>query len=222
MLQVNNRPFLLESGRQFEGGAKFDLLNRRLNGTLAVYQLTKTNVITTDPNDPRQSIQVGAQRAIGAETDLAMRPTKNLDVLLAYAWNRSVISRDTVFLPGSPMPNAARHVGSIWTNYGFERGRLKGFNLNLGLSGQSQRTSSLTSFDPATGETSRPIILFGFARLDAGCSYRFKGTERWQYRLQFNMKNLLDRRYYESGRNDYLIMPAAPRTAMVSLQMTFK
>jgi iron complex outermembrane receptor protein len=220
--QPNGRQFMPEYGRQYEGGAKFDLLDKRVSGSLAVYQLTKTNVITTDPNDPRQSIQVGEQRAIGAETDLSIRPASNWNLLLAYAWNTAVISKDTVFLPGSPMPNAARHVGSIWTTYGFERGKLKGLSLNLGLSGQSKRTSSLTQFDPATGEPSRPIILFGFARLDAGVSYRFKGTERWQYKLQFNLKNLLDRRYYESGRSNHLIMPAAPRTALASLQITFK
>lgn len=71
------------------------------------------------------------------------------------------------------------------------------------------------------------LILFGggFNReiqTDAGVSYRFKRTERWQYRVQFNIKNLLDRRYYESATSDLLAMPAAPRTAMVSLQMTFK
>ncbi|HKX29207.1 MAG TPA: TonB-dependent receptor [Blastocatellia bacterium] len=221
-LQVNNRPFLPESGRQFEGGAKFDLLNRRITGTLAVYRLTRTNVITTDPNDPRQSIQVGEQRSTGAEIDLALRPTKNWGVLLAYAWNTPVVSRDTVFLPGQPMPNAARHVGNIWTTYGFTRGRLNGVNLSLGLSGQSKRTSSLTPIDPAGSGNPPPVLLFGFARLDAGVSYRFKRTERWQYRLQFNMKNLLDRRYYESAVSDLLAMPAAPRTAMVGLQMTFK
>ncbi len=222
IMQASGKPFLPEFGRQYEGGAKFDLLDKRVSGTMAVYQLIKTNVITTDPNDPRQSIQVGEQRATGAETDLSIRPTNNWNVLLAYAWNIAVVNKDTVYLPGSPMPNAARHLGSVWTTYGFERGKLRGLNLSLGVSGQSKRTSSLTQLDPVTGETSRPITLFGFARVDAGFSYRFKGTERWQYRLQFNLKNLLDRRYYESGRSDYLIMPAAPRTALASLQMTFK
>jgi iron complex outermembrane receptor protein len=220
--QADGEPFEPTFGKQYEGGLKTDLFGGRVSGSVSLYQITMSNVITTDPDDSRRSIQVGEQQATGAEADLSIHPTKNWNVMLAYAWNQAIVSKDTVFLTGSPMPNAARHIASIWTNYEFRHQKLNGLSMNAGISGQSRRTSSLTPLDPQTGEIFQPIILFGFARADAGVAYRFKGTERWQYRLQFNVKNLFDRRYYESGRSDFLIMPAAPRTALASLQLSFK
>ncbi|MFQ4143485.1 TonB-dependent siderophore receptor [Chlorogloeopsis sp. ULAP02] len=51
-------PFKPEQGTQYEVGIKGDFLDNRLSTTLAAYQITKTNVLTEDPNDPEFSIQV--------------------------------------------------------------------------------------------------------------------------------------------------------------------
>jgi iron complex outermembrane receptor protein len=48
-------------GTQYEVGVKADWLDSRLSTTLAAYHLTKTNVITSDPNNPL--IQKGIKRS---------------------------------------------------------------------------------------------------------------------------------------------------------------
>ena len=63
-------------GTQYEVGVKTDFLDGRLSATLAAYQLTKTNVLTTvvtsDPINPVRSIQTGEQRSRGIELDMIL------------------------------------------------------------------------------------------------------------------------------------------------------
>jgi iron complex outermembrane recepter protein len=51
-----------EFGTQYEIGVKAEI-NDRLAANLAVYDLTRSNLSTADPNDPQRTIQVGEQRS---------------------------------------------------------------------------------------------------------------------------------------------------------------
>ncbi|MEO0767841.1 MAG: TonB-dependent siderophore receptor, partial [Cyanobacteria bacterium J06649_4] len=65
---LDNSAFDPERGTQYEIGVKGDITDR-LSATLALYDLTRTNVLTEDPNDPIFSIQSGRQRSRGVELD---------------------------------------------------------------------------------------------------------------------------------------------------------
>ncbi|MCJ8280939.1 MAG: TonB-dependent receptor, partial [Rivularia sp. ALOHA_DT_140] len=54
-------------GTQYEVGVKADWLEGKLSTTLAAYHLTKSNVVTSDPNNSVFSIQTGEQRSQGIE-----------------------------------------------------------------------------------------------------------------------------------------------------------
>ncbi len=220
--QPDGETFEPTIGTQYEGGLKTDLMNGRVTGTMSVYRLSLANIVTTDPSNPRRSVQVGEQRATGFESDLWIRATDRWNVSLAYAFNDAIVSRDNIYLVGSTIPNAARHIASIWTDYSFRPGRLGGLSINGGVSGQSKRPSALTAVDPIEASFFPSVVLVGFTRTDVGASYDFKGTEHVSYRLQFHVKNLFDERYFESGSSNYLIMSAAPRNYVGSLQLSFK
>ena len=61
------------------------------------------------------------------------------------------------------------------------------------------------------------VILPRYTEFDAAVFYYF--NERW--RLQANIENLFDRKYYQNADNNNNISPGSPRGARVSLTARF-
>ncbi len=203
-----------EIGIQYEAGFKGNFFRGKLQPTISVYTVTKTNVLTADPNDPNFSIQIGAQRAKGVELDLTARPVAGFNLLFAYSFNQAQISKsgnEFDFPIGNLMPNAARHGGSFWGTYEFTRGRLNGLSVGGGVFAYAKRQVDLFN----TG------VLPGYARVDSSLGYRFKPGDRMAWRLSLNVNNLLNRRYWEAALGRVVVYPGAPRSAQITVQMNF-
>lgn len=72
MLSPANSKFDLSTGKQAEVGLKQTFWDRRGEWTLAAYHITKNNLVTRDPGNPAQSIQVGQRSSKGIEATVAM------------------------------------------------------------------------------------------------------------------------------------------------------
>ncbi|WP_416676538.1 TonB-dependent siderophore receptor [Egbenema bharatensis] len=64
---ATNTLFRPSRGTQWEVGAKADWLDGRLSTTLSLFDLTLSNVLTTDLDNPNFSVQTGEQRSRGVE-----------------------------------------------------------------------------------------------------------------------------------------------------------
>lgn len=73
-----------------------------------------------------------------------------------------------------------------------------------GLFGRSRAFTSYTD----------RVELPGYVRADAMVYY-----QQGSYRLQLNLENLFDRRYYATGTGDNQITPGAPLSAMLRLSI---
>ena len=60
-----------ERSRQYEIGAKVELLDGRFFASTALFQIDKSDVAATDPDNPFFSINGGEERSRGIEFDLA-------------------------------------------------------------------------------------------------------------------------------------------------------
>ncbi|MEH2423815.1 MAG: TonB-dependent receptor [Nostoc sp.] len=78
--------FQPEKGEQLEVGLKADLIPDKLSATLAFYDLAKQNVLVTDPEDSRFSIQTGEQKSRGVEFSLTGSPVKGWNIAVGYAY----------------------------------------------------------------------------------------------------------------------------------------
>ncbi len=67
---VDGSTFKPETGRQAELGIKFDLPNKSGLLTLAMFDLTRRNVLSSDPVNTDFSIATGEQRTRGLEAEL--------------------------------------------------------------------------------------------------------------------------------------------------------
>lgn len=72
MLSPANSKFDLSTGKQAEIGVKQTFWDQRGEWSLAAYHITKNNLVTRDPNNPSQSIQVGERWSRGVEANVAM------------------------------------------------------------------------------------------------------------------------------------------------------
>lgn len=127
-----DRPLEPGRGRQFEVGVKADLSNR-LSTTLALYELTRTNVLVDDPNNPGFSIQTGEQQSKGIELSLAGEILPGWNIFAGYAYTDARITKDTTLAVGNRLNNTPNHSFNLWASYQIQTGNLRGLGFGLGL-----------------------------------------------------------------------------------------
>jgi len=192
-----------EKFNNYELGAKWDV-RRNLSLTTAVYRQDRTNTRATDPNDPLRILQTGSQRTNGYELGLNGNVTTKWSVAGGYAYQDAFITNATISAPkGAQVGLVPHHSFSLWNSY-----RVLS-NLGLGL-GLVHRSDMFAAFDNA-------VVLPGHTRADAAVF--FTVNEHW--RLQANVQNLFDTRYYLNADGNNNISPGASRGARVALIARF-
>jgi catecholate siderophore receptor len=192
-----------EKFSNYETGAKWEI-RRYLTLTTALYRQDRTNTRATDPNNPTAIVQTGSQRTNGLEIGLNGSVTRNWRIVGGYAHQKAFItSATTAAAKGAQVAQVPRNTFSVWNNYQLIR------KLAVGL-GIIHRSDMFAAID-------NTVVLPGYTRADAAVFYLF--NEKW--RLQANLENLLDRRYYLNADNNNNISPGSPRAARVSLVARF-
>jgi len=194
-----------EMTRNYEGGIKAQIQPFKLNATLAVFRLDRNNIKTNDPLVPGKLILVGEQRTNGVEVTVSGTPTKKLEIYAGYALLDARITKSNSFSNGVALQGkfaqlTPRNSGNLWLTYQLP----KQFRLGFGA---FARTKSFTS-------TNNQVTLPGYTRLDASLSWR---SER-HYEIAFNLKNITDKRYYETSNGDNGIQPGAPVNGSVTMR----
>jgi iron complex outermembrane receptor protein len=196
-----------EKSRAYEAGAKTELLKGRLLLTTAVFQIEKTNVVGTDPNDPFFSINSGEQRSRGFEFDVAGEPLPGWRINFDYAYvDARIISAPQNFDVGHQLHGVPFNSGGSFTTYEFQGGAFRG----LGLGGGVYFADRVQNTNDNDGH------LPGWAQTDLVAYYKLG----W-YKAQLNVKNLFDRHFYYSMDVPSSVQPATSRTIIGSLSVKF-
>jgi iron complex outermembrane receptor protein len=199
-----------------EAGAKFEnLFARRMNGTLAVFDIKRDNTLNTFACAIGTCAeQLGGERSKGVELEMDVRPAKNWQIAFGYAFVDAKItsSRDSVQV-GRRLPNVAKNSANLWSRYDIPAGPLKGLGIGVGVVYTGERSGIL----PSTADT-RDLALPAYTVVDLALSYI------WE-RYAFNLKvgNVLDKTYYEStGQTAQVqVAPGAPRNVTLSMRVNF-
>jgi iron complex outermembrane receptor protein len=201
---ATGEPFEPTTGEQFEIGVKQEFLDGKASATLALYDLTKKNVLTTDPDDPDFSIQTGEQKSRGVELDIAGEILPGWKLIATYAYTDAYVSEDEDIPEGDRLSGVAENSASLWTTYEIEQGNLQGLGFGFGLYFVGDREVQI----PNT------IQLDSSVRADAAIFYR-----RNNYELALNFKNLTDTKYYST--QGFYITPEAPFTVLGNVSVRF-
>ena len=204
-------PFSPEEGTQYEGGIKTEFWNGRLTSTLAFYHLTKTNVLTSDPVNPRFQRAIGKARSQGIELDIAGQVTDGMNLIASYAFTDARITSDNRGNQGHRLPNVAEHTASFWTTYE--------------LTDRITVGSGVFVASNKEGDPQNSFELPGYARWDMMAAYRFE-VAKSRLTAQLNVNNILDKKYYESvNTNDGAprgqILAAEPLTVLGSIRLEY-
>jgi len=187
----------------YEVGLKWDA-RTDLSITSAVYRLNRTNTRSTDPNDPTRIVQTGSQRTNGFEVGVTGTATPKWQIAGGYAWQDGfVTSATTAARAGAQVGQVPHHTFSLWNNY-----RLQSrVAAALGLISRSDMFATIDN----------SVTLPGYLRADAALYITL--TEN--IRLQGNLENITNKRYFANADSNTNISPGSPRAVRVGLTTRF-
>jgi iron complex outermembrane receptor protein len=205
--------FGLQDGRQWELGVKHTALSGRLDLTLALYDILKNNLRTSQIiNGVRVGQLVGSQKSRGAELALSYVPARAWRFEAGAAYTDAAFGTFTenqgangIFdRTGNTPPNVPRWVVNAFASYATARGTV----LTAGGRHVGARFANNANL----------IELPGYTALDAAVSHPLTGRVTATLRV----RNLTDRLYADWAINNGLQQRTAePRSFELTLATTF-
>lgn len=204
----NSAYFPPEISTGMEVGLKLGLLDDRLSGTIAVFDITRGNVQVSDGSQNalggNTRSLAGEQKSQGLEVDLVYTPTPALSAILAYSHmdartTEDLISSTSPDLNGDGIADsigmqnegAAKNSASLWVRYRVTQDTFKG--LMVGLGGQ-WRQGPIQQFP-----TFNRVLM-----VQPDDTYRFDAMLGYSARLmnrpvdfRLNVQNITNNRYWD-------------------------
>ncbi len=204
---VSGVPIDPEHARQYEVGAKVELLGGKLLATTSVYQINRTNLSAPDPANPLFSVNAGEERNRGFEFDLNGEPLPGWRVILNYSYiDARIVDDPTGANTGHRAFGVPENSGGFFTTYEFQGGPLKGLGLGGGMNFADRVQIDLAN----SGQLS------GYAQTDLVAFYR-----RGPARVQLNAKNIFDNEFFYAKGQNFSVTPAQARTIIGSVAVKF-
>jgi outer membrane receptor protein involved in Fe transport len=200
-----------EQGEGYEIGIKYALFDRQLSGTLAYFDISKSNLVVNIDNETQILV---ADYSEGFEFDFAWQILENFQVIGGYAYIDSFRDVTEDLFPSlgvvdaeTRIPGVPNHQGTLWGKYNFSDGALEGLSIGGGMQWMSDFRGSLVPPEV--------ITLDGFTKFDLLLSYKFsKGPIAYQ--IDLFIDNLLDEDFYYAGP-----VAAYPRNYKITVKCSF-
>ncbi|MBE3637198.1 TonB-dependent siderophore receptor [Mangrovicoccus algicola] len=196
-----------EQGEQYEIGVKYAA--ETVSATLSAFQITKSNVATSDPDAPDAdwSVVTGEQRVHGIEAEVTGALGEAWRLHGSLGLMDAEITEDEDYEVGNRLPGVPEVSGSLWATYAPQAAGWDGWSFGAGIFHAGKREGDLdNSYDVDV-----------YTRLDV--------SVEWQMRdnlgLQVMVRNLTDIDYIVSpvGRTENYA--GAPRTVTAKLTYSF-
>ncbi|MCK1388933.1 TonB-dependent siderophore receptor [Bradyrhizobium sp. 21] len=201
-----------EEGVSYETGVKFDF-NRRISGTVALYDLDKKNVQTTKTNSANvvEVHTVGRARSRGVELDVTGRLTDSWALIGSYGYTDArVRESDDLTLLGRKLQNVALNTASLYLVYDF----------GTALPGQLRLGGGARYVGDRPGDAINSFFLPSYVVADMFATYETK-YQNTPVIYQFNVKNLFDTVYYPSAVNNLNVAIGDARRVSLSATVKF-
>jgi iron complex outermembrane receptor protein len=181
---VTGQLLLPERSEQTEVGLKYKPAGFDGYFAAALFDLTRSNVVTTNPLNIQQVVQTGAVNSRGAEVEMVANLAPGLRAVASYtAYDLSVTRDLNTALVGTTPTNTPEQYGSLFVDYTFQSGALRGFGLGGGVRGVGR------SF----ADTANLFRVPGYVVGDLVAHYDWEG---WRFAL--NVSNVSDERIVNS------------------------
>jgi iron complex outermembrane receptor protein len=182
-------PFDPTKGKQWELGVKYQPVGFNSFMTASLFELTRTNVPTTDLANPIYNVQTGEVRSRGLELSATASLASGWNLIGAYTYTDAEITKSNNATKGNTPEAVPRNMLSLWSDYTVQGGGLAGLNVGGGARyiGSSFNTGNTAKVDSYT-------IFDAVLRYDLGAhNPAFKGIS-----LDLTARNLFDKEYVAS------------------------
>ncbi|UFQ96720.1 TonB-dependent siderophore receptor [Pseudomonas wenzhouensis] len=195
-----------EEGRSYELGVKLDL-PQGIGASLALFDIEKENVVVSNNNVSEAAGKVGSR---GVELDISGRLSERWELLGSYAYTDTEILDDPAN-EGNELVNAARNVGSLYLVH----------HLHLPQElGQWKLGGGARYVGERAGDNANTFWLDSYTVADAFVTWdsQLLGEKT---RLQLNVRNLFNERYYPSSGGNLRVAVGEPRELRLSASVEF-
>lgn len=217
-VDINGDTFEAEEGLSLETGVKFESSNKRVGGTLSLYQIDKENVLTGSDPSGTYSIAAGEVRSKGIELDINGKVTDNVKVSTNYAYTNTEITKDSggtvdwwsgevVNLEGKELSNVPKHSGGILAMWEDSLSNSSSYGLGSGISYVGKREGNyINSFNLPSYTT---VKLISYWKADKNLT------------LKLNVDNLFDKEYIVSSYDRSWLSVGDPRSFTLTMNYKF-
>jgi iron complex outermembrane receptor protein len=199
----NGTPFEPSKAKQYELGVKYQPADQKSIFTAAIYDLTKTNVLTSDPLHTNFSITAGEVQSRGIELEAKGEIVRGLNIAAAYTYTKVENTKNnTANVQGKAPILVPRPAASIWLDYTVQQGALTG----VGIGGGARYTGRNYANTTNTVENAASTVFDAVLHFSSG---------HWRYAL--NVSNITNKQYTSCLAEPTLTCFWAPeRTAILS------
>lgn len=206
-ISIANQAFPAERSRSYELGAKLE--TGKLTGSVAVYDIRKSNVLTTNPANTDFAIAAGEVGSRGLELDVSGEVARGLRVSGAYAYTNATVTRgDNTIVTGSRFANVPRHSANLLATQQFAL---------------APGTASVGGGVQYVGERLGDVAVSSSFTLPAYTTAKLLASysPNAKLRLALNVENLFNRSYYASSYSQLWVAPGAERTVTLNAHYRF-
>ncbi len=211
--------FSPERTRSAEIGGKMALLSNRLTGSVALYTMKRSNVLTADPINSGFSLAIGEARSRGVEASLSGRLPQGFELVLNYAYIDAAIARDALdpnfgfaLRKGDRLINVPRNSASAILLKTIPVGeRVATLGITANYVGRRLGQTGFRYADGSQFELPAYVIAGATAAIDI----------LPRLRLAVDVSNLFNKTYYPSSYSRVWVTPGAPRQAVARLRYAF-
>jgi iron complex outermembrane receptor protein len=195
----------LTTGRQAEVGSKLDFWDGKGTATLALYNITRKNIATQDPNNTALTVLVGEQSAKGVELAVGLQPTARFSMqgnITQVDAKYESFTQAGVSLAGKTPTNTPATVANLWASYA--------------LTPVWQASAGVRRVGKVYADAANTLSWPAYTLLDLGLAWKLSKSVSVVGRI----RNATDRVYAaNAGTTQVYLGP--PRSADITLRASF-
>lgn len=207
-LAENGIAFDPQKGTAFEAGAKWASADDRLNGSVAVFDIKKSNVLTPSSTNPSFSVAAGEVRSRGIEADLAGQLDAHWRLSVNAAFIDAKVTRDNnPALLDKRLVNIPRVSAGLFVMREDALAHGGRYGVGGGLVHVGERTGTATDTYRLPAYTT--VRLTSYWQMDA------------RTRFMLEVHNLFDKTYYAASWGALTVLPGLGRQVVASVKVAF-
>nr|WP_233559510.1 TonB-dependent receptor [Acidovorax sp. 93] len=204
----SGKAFDPQKGQALELGAKWQSADQRLNASVALFDIRKTNVLTRSPTNANFSIAAGEVQSRGLELDVAGQIDTHWRMTANMAYTDTEVTRDNnPALLGKRLLNVPRVSAGLFAIREDQAPWGGRYGIGGGLVHVGERTGTATDTYRLPAYTTARIT--GYWQVD-------KRT-----RLTLDVHNLFDKAYYTASWGALTVIPGLGRQVVAGVQVVF-